>query len=228
MVFNQGIGNGAAMVGLSVDNLVQNVWMHSNKKIFYIEYSQENRNIWIDYLKINKYKDALKLCKDSKYQPLISGLVGDQIFNAGNYDKSAEFYAKSNKSFEEVSLKFLNTGLHQHLCKYLELFLKRIKLLGVANPQKDYKPQVILLSTWIIELKLNEINKIKIKIESEDKDQITVENQKLFLAEEEKNFWNFVSQNFKDKSEIEAILQNHGKIDECMQSPKGKFIISNL
>jgi hypothetical protein len=98
--------------------------------------------------------------------------------------------------------------------------------LSTANSAKDYKPQIILLSTWIVELKLNEINKIKIRIESEDKDQVTVENQKLFLAEEEKNFWNFVSSNFKDQREIEPILQNHGKIDECMQSPKGKHFLN--
>ena len=79
------------------------------------------------------------------------------------------------------------------------------------------------MSTWIVELKLNEINSIKVKIEIGGKDTQTVENQKLFLAEAEKNFWQFIDENFKDQREIEEILQNHGKLDDGLQSPKGTF-----
>jgi len=115
MVCNSNIGSGSAMLGLCTDNLLQNVWMHSNKKIFFLEYGHESNNIWMDYLKINKYKDADKQCRDPKYKPLIAGMVADQIFESGNYGRSAVYYAKSNKSFEEITLKFLNTNLHQHL-----------------------------------------------------------------------------------------------------------------
>lgn len=210
------------MLGLCVDNLLQYVWMHSNKTVYYINYMQENKNIWIDYLKINKCKDALALCKEPKYRPLISGLVGDQVFDSGNYEKSVDYYSSSNKSFEEVALKFLNRGLHSHLCKYLEMFLKRVKMLGKMNPHKDYKPQKILLSTWIVELKLNEINKIKVKALTDSDDPQQIENQKLTQAELEREFWNFLDDNFPDKRDIEQVLQNHGMIDECMKSPKGK------
>lgn len=222
-IYKNDVGGGSAMLGLCVDNLLQNVWMHSNRKIYYLEYSQESRNIWIDYLKINRFKDALQLCKEPKYQSLISGLVADQIFDAGNYERSVEFYAKSNKSFEEVALKFLNRNLHYHLCRYLELFLERIKLLCKTDHTKDYKPQKILLCTWIVELKLNEINKIKIKSETETGLSGGSEEQKLILDQLEKDFWKFIDTNFPDRRDIEQVLQSHGKINECMKSPKGKF-----
>ncbi|CAI2378217.1 unnamed protein product [Moneuplotes crassus] len=219
IVSTNNIGNGAAMLGLCHDNLIQNVWMHSNRKIYYLEYDHENNNIWIDYFKIKKYKDADKLCQDPKYKPLIAGCVADQIFESGNYTRSAEYYAKSNKSFEEVTLKFLNNNLHQHLCTYLELFLKRIKILSTRNPHRDYKPQKILLCTWIVELKLNDINKMRIKADAE-KDEKNVANQKLYLAETKNNFWEFVDNNFNHKKEIEQILLNHGQADDCFQTPK--------
>ena len=93
----------------------------------------------------------------------------------------------------------------------------------MINPNDDYKPQKILLCTWIVELKLNEINKMKMKTEGDDVDPRTIANQKLFLAETQKDFWNFVDNNFNHKNEIDQILQNHGQSEDCIQSPKGKF-----
>lgn len=61
IVFNTEMGKGSAMLGMCTDNLLQNVWMHSNKKIFCLEFSKESKNIWLAYLKMNKYKDALNL-----------------------------------------------------------------------------------------------------------------------------------------------------------------------
>lgn len=225
VVFTESVGGSSAMLGFCVDSLLQTVWMHSNRKIFYLEYSQESRNIWLAYLKIHKYKDALNLCKDPKYQPIISGLVADQVFETGNYDRSVEYYAKSNKSFEEVALKFLSKNLHYHLCKYLELFLERIKRLCKIDTSKDYKPQKILLCTWIVELKLNEINKIKIKADSQSTEAHSLEEQKMILDNFEKEFWDFINANFDNKRDIDQILQTHGKINECSKSPKGKLFV---
>jgi hypothetical protein len=144
--------------------------MHSNKRLYFLDYSSEKTNIWIDYLKIGKYKEAEKNCKNHKYMSLISGLVGDQLFARGNYRDSVVYYSKSNKSFEEVALKFLNTNQQAYLCYYLEKFLERVKLLSKTNHLKDYKPQKILLSTWIVELKLSEINKLKYETQSYNTD----------------------------------------------------------
>jgi len=101
---------------------------------------------------------------------LIAGLVGDQLFENGSYRDSVIYYSRSNKSFEEVALKFLNTNQQSYLCLYLEKFLDRVILLAKTNRAKDYKPQKILLSTWVVELKLNELNKLKITTETHPKD----------------------------------------------------------
>lgn len=83
-----------------------------------------------------------------------------------------------------------------------------------AKPNKDYRPQQILLCTWIVELKLNEINKMKAKAEGDGKDPKSLGSQKLYLAETQKDFWNFVDDNFNQKDEIEQILQNHGQAED--------------
>lgn len=85
---------------------------------------------------------------------------------------------------------------------------------------EKYQPQKILLSTWIVELKLNEINKIKIKSEGTGTDQATFQDQQFVLDQLEKEFWEFLNENFPNKQIIDQILQNHGKINKTSRSPK--------
>jgi len=37
----------------------------------------------------------------------VNGTIADTQFKSGKYGKAAEFYARSNYSFEQVSMKFL-------------------------------------------------------------------------------------------------------------------------
>ena len=221
------------MLGLCVDNLLSTVWMHSNKKMYTLDYSQEKSNIWIAYFKKGRYKDALELCRDQKSISVISGCVGDQCFSGGSYDLSVDYYIKSNKTFEEVSLKFLSKNLHSHLCKYLEKFLDKIKKQELRIAQMSgghgsdnighverYRPQKILLSTWIVELKLNEINDVKTKFEIESAEIYDKDSYNQSIEQLEKYLWQFLDENFTDKNEIDHILQNHGRINENAKSPK--------
>ena len=66
---------------------------------------------------------------------------------------AADYYAKSEKTFEEVTLKFLRSNLYMYLERYLQKVLERIDV-----NKEELKPQRMLLCTWIVELKLNEIN----------------------------------------------------------------------
>ena len=233
IVFNSKIGGESEMLGLCVDNLLSTVWMHSNKKMYTLDYSQEKSNIWIAYFKKGRYKDALELCRDPKSSCVISGCVGDQYFSGGSYDLSVDYYIKSNKTFEEVSLKFLSKNLHSHLCKYLEKFLDKIKKQELLWAQRSgrqgsdttghterYRPQKILLSTWIVELKLNEINDVKARFELESVDHYDKDSYDQSIEHLEKYLWQFLDENFADKNEIEHILQNHGRINENAKSPK--------
>lgn len=61
-------------------------------------------------------------------------------------------------------------------------------------------------------------------------DIANLESNKITLAHLEEDFWKFIDTHFPDRRDIEHILQSHGKINECLQSPKGtlKCIICRL
>ena len=73
---------------------------------------------------------------------------------------AADYYAKSEKTFEEVTLKFLRSNLYMYLERYLQKVLERIDV-----NKEELKPQRMLLCTWIVELKLNEINNYQSKLD---------------------------------------------------------------
>ncbi len=49
------------MIGLSNDSVNQNIWIHSTKNLYYMNTSEEKRNIWIAYVKKGKLAMALDL-----------------------------------------------------------------------------------------------------------------------------------------------------------------------
>jgi len=73
------------------------------------------------------------------------------------YSLAAHYYAQSSKTFEEVTLRFIQENLFTCLIDYLVKVLDTILL---KPDQEQCKPQKLLLCTWIVELKLNEINDI--------------------------------------------------------------------
>jgi hypothetical protein len=53
------------------------------------------------------------------------------LFQKEKYELAAEYYAKSEKTFEEVTLKFLRANLYNYLESYLQKVLERI------DPKKE-------------------------------------------------------------------------------------------
>jgi hypothetical protein len=47
------------------------------------------------------------------------------LFENGNFRASVEYYSISNKSFEEVALKFLKSNLYDPLQEYLVRVLRK-------------------------------------------------------------------------------------------------------
>lgn len=67
----------------------------------------EDKDAWKFYLRKGKIKQALQSCKSSKQKAVVNGVHADTQFKAGKYKRAAEFYAQSNYSFEQVTMKFL-------------------------------------------------------------------------------------------------------------------------
>ena len=76
-------------------------------------------------------KEALQHCKTSKQKAYVAGIYAENLFNKEKYELAAEYYAKSEKTFEEVTLKFLRGGLYIYLENYLQKILEKI------DPRRD-------------------------------------------------------------------------------------------
>lgn len=65
-------------------------------------------------------------CKTGKQRAFAAGYYADNMFRRGKYEKAAELYAQSDKTFEEVALKFLHAQRYSELISYLERILLAI------------------------------------------------------------------------------------------------------
>ena len=143
------------------------IWLFSKNKIYQIQLEREDRNVWKLYLQQAKAGDgrefefAFQHAKTAEQQNLVRALQADHYFNRQDYVVAARYYAKTKRSFEEVSLKFIsNTNLSTtpkiqlRLKKALKIYLiEKLKFL----PSND-KTQQTILSMWLVEMYLNEMN----------------------------------------------------------------------
>jgi vacuolar protein sorting-associated protein 18 len=176
-----------------------NIWLFSKNSLFQIQLEREDRNVWKLYLQQAKAGDgrefefAFQHAKTAEQQNLVRALQADHYFNRSDYIVAARYYAKTKRSFEEVSLKFIsNTNNASNLSNPLKLInlKKALKIYLIEKlkflPSND-KTQKTILSMWLVEMYLNEMNDI-------DNDQNNVINndeyqlQKTTLTNEFKRF----------------------------------------
>jgi hypothetical protein len=91
----------------------------------------EDQDAWRYYLKREQFQAALQACKNTKQKAFAAGYYADHMFKKEKYEKAAELYAQSDKTFEEVSLKFLHTHRYNELVLYLE------KILFAIDPKRE-------------------------------------------------------------------------------------------
>jgi len=183
-----------------------------------LEYSvlkNEEKDAWTQYMKKGQIKQALENCQSSE-KPFVAGIYADQLFLKKKYSEAAKYYAQSSKTFEEVSLRFIQENLYDCLIEYLEQVLD--SLLERPN-QEALKPYKLLLSTWIVELKVNELNSIQAKKDDEKLAEAEQDKCKAEYQIKLKAFRDFLKKT-KDMKNVESVfqvLQSHGKIDECIR-----------
>jgi hypothetical protein len=68
--------------------------------------------LWKKQLESSNFQEALKMCEQNnfKYYTYVEGVIADSRFKNAKFAEAADLYAKSNKSFEEVVMKFLMAG----------------------------------------------------------------------------------------------------------------------
>eukprot|EP00004_Rigifila_ramosa_P012935 TRINITY_DN2841_c0_g1_i5.p1 TRINITY_DN2841_c0_g1~~TRINITY_DN2841_c0_g1_i5.p1 ORF type:complete len:321 (+),score=76.13 TRINITY_DN2841_c0_g1_i5:943-1905(+) len=141
------IGN---MRGMCQDEATGVFWIFSDRALYQLSMQNEDRDVWELYLRSGKYDAALDHCKDAAQRDKVLTARADYYYEQKQFELAATFYAKSERSFEEVTLKFVNRKERDALKTFLQKKLENLK-------EKEL-PQKTLIVTWLTEIFLDRLN----------------------------------------------------------------------
>lgn len=187
------------------------VWAITENSLFRFKVTKEERNVWQIYCENLQFDLAKKYSRGNELfynQVLIK--EADMLFSEGKYVESAERYAETQSSFEEVCLKFIKVNEEQAL----NVFLK--KKLDNLEPQD--KTQITMIVLWVIELYLSKLEELRLS----NKEQTTL------FDEIQKDFTKFLALPKvadcvkRNKRTIYDVMASHGDKENLI-----KFTIVN-
>lgn len=118
--------------------------------MFRFKIHKEERNVWQIYCENGEFDLAKKYSRGNEVfynQVLIK--EADMLFNLKEFDLSAERYAETQCSFEEVCLKFIQINKEDSL----NIFLRK----KLENLRPQDKTQITMIVLWVIELYLKKL-----------------------------------------------------------------------
>lgn len=202
--------NGQIMIGILYNANSHSLFVWSNKLVYQLVIDKEETEIWKYLVEQKKYKEAVKFCAKHQLSVIseVKGLYGDHLYRKKETSRAAEAYAESSKSFEEVCLQLAESP--PALQHYLSLKLKSLPA--------DKLSQRTLLSTWLLELYLNEMNTLLMKEDDSD------------FKSAQKNLWTFLSLRKADLDEdtTYTLLQSHGRVEDWIYFAEMKDNFKNV
>ena len=172
------------------------ILLTSSNGLFQISLEDENKDIWKDYLEIGNYNKAQLYCPSERLRRRIYRIEAEYELNElKNGFNSASRFANSDEKFENICLKYLMINDIQSLRIYLELYM-------ASNLNKEDKLQFSLISTWMVELFLNQLqlNTINDKSALNDFRQIIRDNRE-----------------YLDPELINELLIDYGRMNEYIE-----------
>jgi len=149
------------MVGVRWDEINNQVWIFGQSSFYEVVTNDETRDLWWLYLEASRFTEALKHSKSDEQRELIVEAHAKFLFEESDFESAAVVYSSSRKSFEEISLKFVQEGA----IPALKIFLQR-KLDEYVNAdagiRAEFLAQRTMISTWLVELYLDDLNEAKL------------------------------------------------------------------
>nr|XP_039247799.1 vacuolar protein sorting-associated protein 18 homolog [Styela clava] len=189
-----------SILGLIKDEKKGTIWTFTDRAVYKYKVFNESRNVWQMFLDDKKFDMARDYCKDNPANlDKVFTRQAEHYFEEGKYNESALYYAMTRNSFEEISLKFVRADQQEALRAFL---LKKLSSLKPAE-----KTQTAMLVTWLVELYLNQLGKLK---EENSEDYTHCEDVfKKFLAQE-----NLKDIFLENKKTVYDLLIGHGNIED--------------
>lgn len=128
VVFQEAVVDpGTTVLGLCSDAKKSTLWAYTNTELFEIVVTDEDRHVWKIMLGDKSFDAAMRFAKTPLQKDQVAVAHGDHLVSSGKYLEAAEVYGGSTKSFEEVTLTFLENGEPDALRRYLLVKLGHLK-----------------------------------------------------------------------------------------------------
>lgn len=206
------LSEGERLIGMSADYKSSTYWLYSNANIYEITVDDEEREIWRSFVENHSYDEALAVARDTGTRDIIYAQKGEYLFGHKLYKESARAFALSSKWFESTALRFMDLGDEEPL---LEYFLQKFHLLK-TNKDYEYKMQLVMLSSWIVEFYLEKLNELDDLLATEQASHL--EETTILKTSIEKKFQEFIIENREqlDKTTIYEIITAHNRCSELL------------
>jgi hypothetical protein len=198
--------NSGKLRGFCKDERSGTLWLYSEKAIWEVRFDNEERDVWRILLQKEQFTEALGYC-DAAQREVVLFAHSNYLFEKQQYEQAAEILAMSSRTFEEVALKFIQRGATPALKTYLMNRLERYVDSDQAGKLQHFVTQRIMISTWLVEIFLNQINDLKDAPAHSDQYQRIRNEFHVFLKQYKSHI---------DHETAFHLISSHGLEDEMM------------
>ncbi|KAM3137990.1 hypothetical protein pb186bvf_009885 [Paramecium bursaria] len=209
--------------GMQYDKANDWFWIYSERQLCKIDISNEDKDAWKLLMDKKMFLEAYDVASkyNSSHKLYIAGLCGDLLFQQKDYQRAAEYYQRSSKTFEEIFLKFLSCD-DMKARQGLEYYLQEL-----MNSLKKEQERTLVLA-WRFELlvyRLNETEKLfqetkLIESEVKRKQQYSIRQDMLNKVKESLDQFQSQYKNELSKELVYQITINHGRVENCVEFAK--------
>lgn len=202
--YNEAFGK---LINIIKDRRTGEIWAVTENAIFLFKITKEERNVWQIFSNDGQFELAKKYSRNNEaYYNQVLIKEAEMLFNEKQYNLSAQRYAETQSSFEEICLKFIQIEQMDALKIFLLNKLKTLK-------QQD-KTQITMIVIWVIELYLNRL----------EMNRLDGMEQSARYADIQKDFETFLA----TPEVVDCIKKNKSTVYELMASHGDKYNLIKL
>jgi hypothetical protein len=208
--------------GFSYDSISRTFWLYADNHIYELIVDFENSGIIKTMLENNMYDNAISLIspKNKQKYNYILKKKAYHLLEKHEYKNAVDVFLQTDEPFDKVALEIFNVTDKSILRRYLSA-----KLESFSN---SFKAQKTLLSSWIVESYVEELNSMENKLININTDKLNsmLENGKkknenelnYEFKELQTKFHGFLSKNINnfDKQTIYQIITSHNRSDDLL------------
>ncbi|GMK58572.1 hypothetical protein CspeluHIS016_0600140 [Cutaneotrichosporon spelunceum] len=197
---------GQQVLSLASDPVSRTFWVSTTQSIIEVVVQKEERDVWRAKLESGSYVSALQYAATPAQRDIVLSKQGDALFAEGKYILAARAYAESTRSFEFVTLCFVDADERDALRVYLIGRLDKL--------DKKELTQRMMIATWLLEIYLSKCNTLEdlIAAESATSDVDTLHIERDMVEDDLRTFIKDYRTNLDPRVVYELILA-HGRMD---------------